>query len=177
MATIYLPDDHGDAIIVDGVAYHRVGEVVHEVTHTPTAEDELDISALVLNLDRTYGNPDENWTACQHAVSQFNEYSGDVSYDFQTDQEAAVENPFFIVPENGELYVYDFSTEEYHFLGFFVDGVHVLNLNSDTNNTRAGFVLQGGQTVQYGSYSGEHASSRHYKGSFSFKFRPNVYPV
>ncbi len=186
MATIYLPDDHGDAVVINGVAYHRIGQVIHPVTHTPVPGDMLNIEAFdpldpagPLGPNSTYGAVQGEWTACQHAVALFEEHSGDLAWDFDDigSVDTLVTN-FFTAPGNGEIFVVheDWGGDNQVLaLGFFLDGVKIGEFfGSDTS---AGLIrIQGGQAIGYGTTDFSDDKDRRHQGTGAYKFRPDVYP-
>ncbi len=172
MATIYLPDDHGDAITVDGVAYHRIGQVVHEVTHTPTGEDMLNIGEQAFSNPVTYGTvSDSPWTACQHAVSMFPEhYSEDITCTVpEGTAEGAVVETLFTAPANGEVLIFSSPAgSEY----YYVDGVYIGS--AGTSQVFYQIRLLGGQVLAYGQ-SQSVTGGRSWEINW-MKFRPDQYP-
>ncbi len=168
MASIYLPDDHGNAIVVNGVAYHRIGQVVHQVTHTPTGADSLDIEGFdASETPNTYGTVGNGiWTACQHAVSMMaeNAVEKECVVPDGTEENTVVGN-IYVAPSNGVLFL------EGTFAPFlYIDGVRI----EDTGLTGDWLIrLLGGQTLQFGQHP---TLTTERTGTAITKFRPDVYP-
>ena len=169
MATIYLPDDHGDAIIVDGVAYHKVGLVVHNVTHTPTAEDTLNIEEFDLSFigeERTYGSVGNKvWTPCQHAVSMFPANYTEKECVVPAGTEAGtVVGTIYTAPSNGVLHMLPFLPYLY------LNGVSILAGQAGPYLIR----MLGGDVLQFGQHT---SLTTERTGTATAKFRPDVYPA